>query len=74
MSSASLKRTDGRKISTAEIFPLTRYNFAAMFPAESEAERRVPFPATSGRYVLRFVETHRWKKNFYSRNFSTDAL
>jgi hypothetical protein len=69
-----LKRADVRKISIVEIFPLMRYNFAAMPPAESEAKRRVPFSAASGRHIPRFVETHRRKKNFYSRNFSTDAL
>jgi hypothetical protein len=74
ISSASLKRADVRKISTVEIFLLMRYNFAAMSPAGSESKRRVPLPAASGRHIPRFVETRRWKKNFYGRNFSTDAL
>jgi hypothetical protein len=56
------------------LFVALGYNFAAISSAESEAKRRVPLPATSGGHIPRFVETRRCKKNFYSRNFSTDAL
>jgi hypothetical protein len=44
-----------------------------MSPASSEAKRPAPLPQQAVG-IPRFVETHSPKKNFYTRNFSTDAL
>jgi hypothetical protein len=44
-----------------------------MSPASSEAGGGFRFPQQAVGNV-RFIETHRCKKNFYTRNFSADAL